>query len=103
MSMLIIRTAKAGQGASVTAAIATATTGRRTLLVDASTGDLPAIVGIAEPDMPGLTHYLTDPNSPSVDRLIEEPTSALEPKISKQCSACRLSQPSPPTPPSLSR
>ena len=72
MPIITIHTAKAGQGATVTAAaLATlrATAGQRTLLIDAATGDLPAVLGIPEPDRPGLAEYLTDLNLPSLDTI----------------------------------
>ena len=55
---------KPGQGVTtITAALATLTAHaqRRTLLVDTGT-DLPAVLGIAEPDQPGLVDNITNPN-----------------------------------------
>ena len=72
MPIITIYTAKAGQGATVTAAaLATlhAASGQRTLLIDASTGDLPAVLGLPQPDGPGLCDYLTDPNAAAIDTL----------------------------------
>ena len=81
MPIITIHTAKAGQGATVTAAaLATlcATTGQRTLLIDAATGDLPAVLGIPEPDGPGLAEYLTDLKLPSLDTLAVHVTDRLD-------------------------
>ena len=72
MPLITIHTAKPGQGATVTAAtLATlcAAAGQRTLLIDASTGDLPAVLGLPSVQSLGLAHYLTDPNAPTVDTL----------------------------------
>ena len=72
MPIITIHTAKPGQGATVTAAaLATlcATAGQRTLLIDAATGDLAAVLGMPEPDGPGLAEYLTDLHAPSLDTL----------------------------------
>ncbi len=60
----VIYAHKAGQGVTtITATIATlaALAGKRTLLVDTGT-DLPAVLGITEPDRPGLGDYLANPN-----------------------------------------
>ena len=70
MPLTTIHTTKAGQGATVTAATLAAlcaAAGQRTLLIDASTGDLPAVLGLTTTDSPGLAHYLNDPHAqPSV-------------------------------------
>ncbi len=58
----VIYAHKAGQGVTTiaaTLAILTARAGRRTLLVDTGT-DLAAVLGINEPDRPGLGDYLTN-------------------------------------------
>ena len=58
----VIYAHKAGQGVTtITAALATLTAraGKRTLLVDTGT-DLAAVLGINEPDRPGLGDYLTN-------------------------------------------
>ena len=58
----VIYAHKAGQGVTtIAAALATLTarTGKRTLLIDTGT-DLPAVLGISEPNRPGLADYLTD-------------------------------------------
>ena len=81
MPIITIHTAKPGQGATVTAAaLATlcATTGQRTLLIDAATGDLPAVLGIPEPDRPGLAEYLTDLHAPSLDTIAVHVTDRLD-------------------------
>ena len=72
MPIITIHTAKAGQGATVTAvtlASLCAAAGQRTLLIDASTGDLPAVLGLATVQSLGLGRYLTDPHAPTVDTL----------------------------------
>ena len=59
----VIYAHKAGQGVTtITAALATLTAraGKRTLLVDTG-NDLAAVLGVGEPDRPGLGDYLTDP------------------------------------------
>ena len=61
-----------GQGVTtIAAALATLTAraGKRTLLVDIGT-DLPAVLGIAEPDQPGLVDYITNPNVTLADIVI---------------------------------
>ena len=58
----VIYAHKAGQGVTtITAALATLTAraGKRTVLVDTGT-DLAAVLGIGEPDRPGLGDYLTN-------------------------------------------
>ena len=58
MPIITIHAAKAGQGATLTAAaLATlcATTGQRTLLIDAATGDLPAVLARTNPTDPSAT------------------------------------------------
>ena len=58
----VIYAHKAGQGVTTiaaTLATLTARTGKRTLLIDTGT-DLPAVLGISEPNRPGLADYLTD-------------------------------------------
>ncbi len=72
MPLITLHTPKPGQGATVTAAtLATlcATARQRTLLIDASTGDLPAELGLAAVQSPGLARYLTDPHAPTLDTL----------------------------------
>ncbi len=68
----VIYAHKPGQGVTtITAALATLTAraGHRTLLVDIGT-DLPAVLGIAEPDLPGLVDYITNPNVTLADVVI---------------------------------
>ena len=72
MPLITIHTTKPGQGATVTAAtLATlcAAAGQRTLLIDAATGDLPAVLGLPTTESPGLARYLTDPHAHTVDTL----------------------------------
>jgi len=49
--------AKGGSGTTVVAAVLALTTGRRTLLVDLD-GELPAVLGLPEPDRPGIDDWL---------------------------------------------
>ena len=68
-AIITIHTAKAGQGATVTAAtLATLCAGAgRTLLIDASIGDLPAVLGLTTIQSPASPLTATTPDAPAVD------------------------------------